>query len=219
MSIGINFNSDWNQLMEESELKREAREFKEVVIKPWGKYENIYLSGNYKVKVITVNPGHRLSLQRHKWRNEHWFIVEGEASVYTGLGIVKEGYELFYAGNSLDISKGLWHRVANNQQTPLVFVEVQIGDCFEEDIERKEDDYGRTNIVSEIEIANKYRGIPLTTAEAERVKRLEKVVEAAREAVDWLPWRDKSHPDATLLDAIGLRLRAALDDWRNNDSI
>ena len=36
-------------------------------------------------------------------------------------------------------------------------------------------------------------------------ERLEKVAEAAREAVDWLLWRDKSHPDATLLDAIGLR--------------
>lgn len=78
MAIGINFNSDWNQLMEEAELKRKSRELKEIVIKPWGKYETTYDGAGFKVKVITVNPGQRLSLQRHRWREEgdFWVAVE-----------------------------------------------------------------------------------------------------------------------------------------------
>ena len=138
MAIGINFNSDWNQLMEEAELKRKSRELKKVVIKPWGKYENVYLGSEYKVKIITVNPGHRLSDQRHRWRDEHWFIVEGEAVLTANKQTVK-----LYPGMSADIERGVWHRAENRQQTPLVFVEVQTGDCFEEDIDRREDDYGR----------------------------------------------------------------------------
>jgi mannose-6-phosphate isomerase-like protein (cupin superfamily) len=141
MSIGMNFGSDWNQLMEESELKKSlyrAPETREVVIRPWGKYETTYNGPGYKTKVITVNPGQRLSLQRHKWRDEHWFIVEGKADV-TVEGV---NYGLF-TFNHINICNGKWHRVTNNQQTPLVLIEIQTGNCFEEDIERKEDDYGR----------------------------------------------------------------------------
>jgi mannose-6-phosphate isomerase-like protein (cupin superfamily) len=140
MAIGINFNSGWNQLMEEAALKRKVRELKEIVMKPWGKYENIYLGEGYKVKILTINPGQRISLQRHKWREEHWFIVEGKADV------VKEGTNFgLFTYNSINIPIGVWHRVTNNQQTPLVIIEIQTGNCFEDDIERKEDDYGRAN--------------------------------------------------------------------------
>jgi len=141
MPIGINFNSDWNQLMEEAESKK-------VVFKPWGKYETTYDGAGFKVKVITVNPGQRLSLQRHRWREERWIIIEGEGLLYDAIKV----YGLCYAGDIVHIGKGAWHRIENVQQTPLIFVEVQTGDCYEDDIERKEDDYGRTNIVSEKEI-------------------------------------------------------------------
>ena len=134
MSIGINFDSDWNELTEKT-LKEKA---KRVVIKPWGKYETIYIGEGYKVKIITVNPGQRLSLQRHRWRTEHWVIIEGQAIATKGFS----HYNLYKDWDIL-IFVGEWHRIENKQQTPLVFVEVQVGYCFEEDIERKEDDYGR----------------------------------------------------------------------------
>lgn len=111
---------------------------KKIVTKPWGKYEDVYQGPEYKVKVITVNPGHRLSDQKHTWRDEHWFVVDGEAVLTTSKQPAK-----LYPGMSVDIRRGEWHRVENKRQFPLVFIEVQVGDCFEEDIKRREDDYGR----------------------------------------------------------------------------
>lgn len=119
---------------------------KEVVIRPWGKYETTYVGSGFVIKVITVNPGQRLSLQRHRYRDEHWFLVEGRAAIYTGLEIASLCSEIFNFGGSINIAKGQWHRIENREQTPLIFVEIQTGNCFEEDIERKEDDYGRVGI-------------------------------------------------------------------------
>ena len=46
--------------------------------RPWGRYEVLQESHNHKVKCIWVNPGKRLSYQRHQKRAEHWFIVSGQ---------------------------------------------------------------------------------------------------------------------------------------------
>jgi mannose-6-phosphate isomerase-like protein (cupin superfamily) len=109
------------------------------VIKPWGKYETTYVGSGFKVKIITVNPGQRLSLQRHKYRDERWIIVEGRGFM------TREHMGDFYieTKETVSIPLSAWHRIENREQTPLVFIEVQTGNCFEEDIERKEDDYGR----------------------------------------------------------------------------
>jgi len=108
-----------------------------IVIKPWGKYETVYFD-EFKVKIITVNPGQRLSLQRHRWRSEHWFIAKGVATVENDSYIIR-----LYEHASIDVGRGVWHRVTNKEIYPLILVEVQMGNCFEEDIERAEDDYGR----------------------------------------------------------------------------
>jgi mannose-6-phosphate isomerase-like protein (cupin superfamily) len=48
-------------------------------------------------------------------------------------------------GSSVDIPKGAAHRIENQGADNMVFIEVQTGDYFgEDDIERLEDDYGRT---------------------------------------------------------------------------
>lgn len=108
--------------------------------RPWGYYEVLLDEPCHKVKRITVFPGHRLSLQRHQRRAEHWYVVSGNARVTLG------GRELSLSPlESVDIPKGQWHRVANPGEEPLVFIEVQTGDYFgEDDIERLEDDYGRS---------------------------------------------------------------------------
>src|SRR5215468_9768362 len=49
--------------------------------RPWGGFENIIEGGGYKVKRLTVDPGHRISLQRHRRRAEHWVVVEGSPRV------------------------------------------------------------------------------------------------------------------------------------------
>lgn len=107
--------------------------------RPWGNYLVLSDSPTHRVKRITVMPGHRLSYQRHRYRNEHWFIVSGCVLV-TIEGVIHP----LRAGDSVDISIGQAHRMANNGQEPAVFIEVQTGTYFgEDDIERIEDDYGR----------------------------------------------------------------------------
>jgi len=107
--------------------------------RPWGYYEVLSDADDHKVKRITVYPGKRLSLQRHQRRAEHWFIVRG-----TALVTVDEREIEVPEGGSIDIGRGVKHRVENVGGEELRFIEVQRGDYFgEDDIERLEDDYGR----------------------------------------------------------------------------
>ena len=108
-------------------------------VRPWGSYEVLQESALHKVKSIIVQPGRRISYQRHEKRAEHWFIVSGEAEV-TIDGVV----ERHKPGGSIDIGIGAAHRIANIGKEELVFIEVQTGTYFgEDDIIRLEDDFGR----------------------------------------------------------------------------
>ncbi len=107
--------------------------------RPWGHYEILSDKNDHKVKRIIVLPGKRLSLQKHKYRSEHWFIVAGKGTITLG----DRNFDLS-KGDSIDIGCGEIHRVENKGDSNLVFIEVQCGESFlEEDIERLEDDFGR----------------------------------------------------------------------------
>jgi mannose-6-phosphate isomerase-like protein (cupin superfamily) len=107
--------------------------------RPWGYYEILSSKSDYKVKRIIVKPNKRLSLQRHRHRSEHWYIVKGRAIVTLN----KDKIPL-EAGEAVDIPKGTAHRISNEGNDPLIFIEVQTGTYFgEDDIERLEDDFGR----------------------------------------------------------------------------
>jgi mannose-6-phosphate isomerase-like protein (cupin superfamily) len=113
---------------------------RETESRPWGSYAVLDEGHDYKVKRIEVIPGKRLSYQRHRQRDEHWFVVRGTAKV------TLNGEEILVtAGNAVDIMRETAHRVENPDATePLVFVETQTGTYFgEDDIERLEDDFGR----------------------------------------------------------------------------
>ncbi len=108
-------------------------------MRPWGFYEVLSGRLDHKVKRITLYPGKRLSLQKHRRRSEHWHIVRGTAVAQTG-----ETELRLAAGDSIDIPSGTLHRIANVGEADLAFIEVQQGKYFgEDDIERLEDDYGR----------------------------------------------------------------------------
>ena len=109
-------------------------------VRPWGSYEILADGPRYKVKTITVSPGHRLSYQRHSQRSEHWFLVVGAGAVTLDGAVFTIG-----AGEAVDVPVGAAHRIENPGPDPLVFVEVQHGDYFgEDDIVRLDDDYGRS---------------------------------------------------------------------------
>ncbi|MCF6330173.1 MAG: mannose-1-phosphate guanylyltransferase/mannose-6-phosphate isomerase [Sulfurimonas sp.] len=107
--------------------------------RPWGSYTVLEDSNGYKIKRIEVKPDKRLSLQRHKHRNEHWVVVSGEATV-----TINENTFTLNENESTYIKAGDIHRLLNNSNEPLVIIEVQVGSYTgEDDIERLEDDYKR----------------------------------------------------------------------------
>lgn len=108
--------------------------------KPWGGFLQIDEGESFNVKRIEVDPGHRLSYQKHSKRSEHWVVVSGNAKVTI------EGVEsILTPGQSVEIPIGACHRVENCGGERLIFIEIQRGTYFgEDDIVRLDDDYGRT---------------------------------------------------------------------------
>ena len=107
--------------------------------RPWGTWQVIGVGDNFIVKQITVNPGEILSLQRHQYRSEHWTIVSG-----SGVVTLKDKKINVQHDAGIYIPVGTWHRIENNSEGKLVFIEVQTGDTLDElDIERKNDKYKR----------------------------------------------------------------------------
>ena len=109
------------------------------VNRPWGWFEILEEDTNYKVKLIQINPGKSISLQKHNMRSEHWVVVKGKATITKG----KENF-ILKINESTFIDKGQIHRLSNNTKFLLQIIEVQSGEYLgEDDIERIEDNYGR----------------------------------------------------------------------------
>ncbi len=110
------------------------------VHRPWGTYTILEQGKGFKIKRIVVKAGHALSLQMHRRRSEHWVVVSGVADVVNGERRFQIG-----PNESTFIPVGHKHRLSNPGSDELVIIEAQIGDYLEEDdIERFEDDYGRS---------------------------------------------------------------------------
>ncbi len=108
--------------------------------RPWGYYDTLDEGDGFKVKRIVVNPGASLSLQRHQHRAEHWTVVAGDALIRVG-----DTDHQVKPNGSIYIPRTELHRLANTGQTPLILIEVQVGSYLgEDDIERLEDNYGRS---------------------------------------------------------------------------
>ena len=108
--------------------------------RPWGWFESLVMGNCFQVKRIFVKPGAALSLQSHKYRSEHWVVVEGIAKV-----TVDEHVALVKEGQSVYVPLGAKHRMENPDESSLVLIEVQIGTYLDEDdIVRYEDSYNRT---------------------------------------------------------------------------
>ncbi len=107
--------------------------------RPWGTYSILEDTPGYKIKRIIVNPGKRLSLQKHYHRNEHWIVVSGTATVTVG-----DETKIIRPNESTYIKMGEVHRLANDGVIPVVLIEAQVGEYTgEDDIVRLEDDFKR----------------------------------------------------------------------------
>jgi mannose-1-phosphate guanylyltransferase / mannose-6-phosphate isomerase len=107
--------------------------------RPWGKFTVLEEGTRYKIKRIVVNPGHRLSLQMHYHRSEHWVVVKGTAKVTIG-----DKEMLVHENESIYVPKSEMHRLENLGKVALELIEVQVGEYVgEDDIVRFDDIYGR----------------------------------------------------------------------------
>ena len=107
--------------------------------RPWGSYTILEESIGYKIKRIEVNPGKRLSLQKHFHRSEHWIVLTGTATVTVG-----DEKRLVRPNESTYIKAGELHRLENEGKIPVVLIEAQVGEYTgEDDIVRVEDDFSR----------------------------------------------------------------------------
>ena len=107
--------------------------------RPWGHYEGLTQGNRFQVKNITVQPGRKLSLQKHFHRAEHWVVVNGTAIVE------RDGERIMLRENeSVYLPLGCVHRLENPGKIALTLIEVQVGSYLgEDDIVRIEDTYGR----------------------------------------------------------------------------
>lgn len=107
--------------------------------RPWGYFEILKDTENFKSKVIRVNPHSQISYQSHARREEHWTITKGSGEV-----VLDDKVIAVKAGSHIHIPLGAKHRIRNNTEQMLEFVEVQLGSYFgEDDIVRYQDDYQR----------------------------------------------------------------------------
>ena len=127
-----------------SELKAQKSEIVEnhkTVFRPWGFYTCLNGGVGWLSKIITVSPGHKLSLQSHNHRSEHWVVLEGTATV-----ILEGETHTLEKRQSIDIPLKAKHSLQNHTKEILKILEVQKGDYIaEDDIIRYEDVYGRVN--------------------------------------------------------------------------
>ena len=109
------------------------------IFRPWGYYLTLIQESNWRVKLINVKSGEKLSLQKHSYRSEHWVVVSGQAKVE-----LNDRKLILEENEGIFIPIGSKHRLINEKDIPLFLIEVQCGSYLgEDDIIRFEDKYGR----------------------------------------------------------------------------
>jgi len=127
-----------------SELKlrhRKEHESHRKVFRPWGKFDSIDNGNRFQVKHISVDPGKKLSVQKHHHRAEHWIVVSGTAKI-----TINDDTWFLTENQSTYIPIEAVHCLENPGSIPLELIEVQTGAYLgEDDIVRFSDDYGRAS--------------------------------------------------------------------------
>ena len=108
------------------------------VERPWGQFQQFVSNEQVTVKVITVLPGHRLSLQKHQQRGEMWLVLDVPIDI-----TVDDRRWTAQPGETIWVPRGATHRMGNSGELPGRLLEVAFGSFDEDDIERLEDDYAR----------------------------------------------------------------------------
>lgn len=109
-----------------------------VAERPWGAFQQFVSNEQVTVKIITVQPGHRLSLQRHEHRGEMWAVLDVPIDI-----TVDERRWTAEPGETIWVPRGSTHRMGNSGERAGRLLEVAFGHFDESDIHRLQDDYAR----------------------------------------------------------------------------
>jgi len=104
--------------------------------RPWGRFKVFAFNEKCTVKILEVNQGEELSLQKHENRDELWYFLTE--------GIVQLGEDriVMEPGKEIKINHGVPHRIIAESNNVIV-LEVSFGEFDEKDEVRIEDKYGR----------------------------------------------------------------------------
>ena len=92
----------------------------------------------YKVKELVIYPGKSLSDQKHFKRSEQWTVLEGQVKMDTEWNGIQSSLVLQQHSRPYEIGIEVWHKASNPSNENAHILEVQWGDCYEEDIERRD---------------------------------------------------------------------------------
>ena len=106
--------------------------------RPWGQFQQFVSNQRVTVKIITVEPGHRLSLQKHGHRGEFWQVLDVPIDI-----TVDDEHWVAKPGEQVWVPCGATHRMGNSGDAPGRLLEIAFGDFDEADIVRLDDDYAR----------------------------------------------------------------------------
>jgi mannose-6-phosphate isomerase-like protein (cupin superfamily) len=109
------------------------------VDKPWGNELIWVLTDRYCGKVITIDAGRRLSLQRHKVKDESVYVVSGLLRLHLEDDSGKIQAIDLGPGGTRRVPPGRKHRFEALERVELV----EISTPELDDVERLEDDFGR----------------------------------------------------------------------------
>jgi len=104
----------------------------------WGKFYNLFIDDNVKVKELIINQGRGISYQKHFHRSELWFVSQGKCKIRYSEDAADNYKEITLKKNdTYIIKKNSWHQLINNFNEPCHIIEIQYGEKrLEDDIER-----------------------------------------------------------------------------------
>ncbi len=105
--------------------------------RPWGSFERFTLNELSTVKLLSLSPEQKLSLQTHKERSEFWRVIAG-----SGVATIGGVESAANVGSEFEILPGTEHRLAAGADG-LTWLEIALGQFDENDETRLDDAYHR----------------------------------------------------------------------------
>ena len=109
------------------------------VTKPWGSEFIWAVTDDYAGKILSINAGHKLSLQYHESKDETILVLEGRLRLHTGASESSLTTADLGPGEYSHIPPRLVHRFEAIVDTKLI----EVSTAQLDDVVRLADDYGR----------------------------------------------------------------------------